>query len=690
MAKICVYLHGQLLSELALMPGQEYFAGRASQSDIHLSSERGISRQHVKFFEQDGVWHAHLLSKYGGMIFEEQSVEVLELRGTTRFSVPPYDFVFESQTEMVDATKPIHNIEGGSAPEESPEPADQSTHDKPSDSTFEPQVDSTPEPQSESAPESNGDQNDNEPSFSDRTVLAQPARLIPYLKVVNNKLKTEEVLKLEGTSWRVGRNPENEIVVNDSAISRNHLEISKRDEKYFVTDLGSSNGTQLNGLKIEPNAPQSLQSGDVLTVRHLEIILELHDSAYENQNAPLPVKFDDNSAAFETFDLVREENALENVNRESGTGIVVKMDSSWRAKWLAPEMIKKRVVPVGIAVLILSFVYVMSRSSTQPKSLKGQANSASTGGLSLGELTPEQKKQVIDFFNLAHNYYTERKYTLCLSQLQLMTQLTPFYLNSKELENLCQQGQIDEARALDREREKKEQQKTDEEVQANIAKCQKQLNASTTVSSMRSCLDEAIQLDPANPAVMNLLSQASIRQSQAQSQAQQAEEFRRRKREGQAIFSAAEDAYRNRNNRQALYEYRRFLSGGYPGLNQDDDVASRHLASIESGIEHEFTADLNECQGDISNNDLKNAIKACSDALNVRPGDPAAEDMKKRAYSRLSDEMRAIYQDSELEENMGNIDSAKDKWLKIIRESVPGEDYYEKAKNKLITYGVAM
>jgi hypothetical protein len=49
--------------------------------------------------------------------------------------------------------------------------------------------------------------------------------------------------------------------------------------------------------------------------------------------------------------------------------------------------------------------------------------------------------------------------------------------------------------------------------------------------------------------------------------------------------------------------------------------------------------------------------------------------------------MRLIYTDSVLEENLGNIESAKDRWRKILEISYTGSDYYRKAKSKLSKYG---
>lgn len=48
----------------------------------------------------------------------------------------------------------------------------------------------------------------------------------------------------------VGRSSENDIQISDEYISREHLRIRKQGDKYFVRDLGSENGTFVNGIQI--------------------------------------------------------------------------------------------------------------------------------------------------------------------------------------------------------------------------------------------------------------------------------------------------------------------------------------------------------------------------------------------------------------------------------------------------------
>jgi hypothetical protein len=67
-----------------------------------------------------------------------------------------------------------------------------------------------------------------------------------------------------GGSTRLGRAPDNEIVLPDAQASRHHAIINFDGARFEVVDLGSANGTAVNGHRID--GPVPLQSGDVITV----------------------------------------------------------------------------------------------------------------------------------------------------------------------------------------------------------------------------------------------------------------------------------------------------------------------------------------------------------------------------------------------------------------------------------------
>ncbi|HSM66294.1 MAG TPA: DUF3662 and FHA domain-containing protein [Ilumatobacteraceae bacterium] len=62
----------------------------------------------------------------------------------------------------------------------------------------------------------------------------------------------------------IGRLPECTVTVNDSNISRRHAEIRLGPTAYVVIDLGSTNGTMVNGIKITDE--HRLREGDIISV----------------------------------------------------------------------------------------------------------------------------------------------------------------------------------------------------------------------------------------------------------------------------------------------------------------------------------------------------------------------------------------------------------------------------------------
>ncbi|MEY3144099.1 MAG: Flp pilus assembly complex ATPase component TadA [Planctomycetota bacterium] len=75
-------------------------------------------------------------------------------------------------------------------------------------------------------------------------------------------------IEFGGDPISVGRHPDNQIQFNDDGLSRKHCVFERRPDGWWVTDLGSRNGTKLNGVRI---TTASLTSGDVVRIGNLEI-----------------------------------------------------------------------------------------------------------------------------------------------------------------------------------------------------------------------------------------------------------------------------------------------------------------------------------------------------------------------------------------------------------------------------------
>ena len=68
----------------------------------------------------------------------------------------------------------------------------------------------------------------------------------------------------------IGRDETCDIKLDDASVSRVHLEISQEEDKAWMTDLSSTNGTLINGVEVNR---RELQAGDVLRVGDISMRL---------------------------------------------------------------------------------------------------------------------------------------------------------------------------------------------------------------------------------------------------------------------------------------------------------------------------------------------------------------------------------------------------------------------------------
>ncbi|HEX9332941.1 MAG TPA: FHA domain-containing protein [Anaerolineales bacterium] len=68
---------------------------------------------------------------------------------------------------------------------------------------------------------------------------------------------------LEGDQITIGRDSTNGITINDAEISRRHARLTFQGGKYILEDLGSTNGTFVNGQRLA--GPRVLKPGEVVS-----------------------------------------------------------------------------------------------------------------------------------------------------------------------------------------------------------------------------------------------------------------------------------------------------------------------------------------------------------------------------------------------------------------------------------------
>lgn len=102
----------------------------------------------------------------------------------------------------------------------------------------------------------------------------------------------------------VGRNAQNDVVLASGQVSRQHARLTVQDGQVWLQDLGSANGTFVNGSRIA-DAPVALQLGDEVAFAELAFVVASEDLA-DGMDALAAVLTTPNTATTEVYTISHE------------------------------------------------------------------------------------------------------------------------------------------------------------------------------------------------------------------------------------------------------------------------------------------------------------------------------------------------------------------------------------------------
>lgn len=106
-----------------------------------------------------------------------------------------------------------------------------------------------------------------------RTEDAVPLISTTGPSVVRLRDKTGREYLLSGRTTRIGRFTDNDIVLDDTDVSRHHAVITNTGTGFVLTDLRSTNGVEVQGLRIRGSS--SLDDGDHISIGGCEFVFEI-------------------------------------------------------------------------------------------------------------------------------------------------------------------------------------------------------------------------------------------------------------------------------------------------------------------------------------------------------------------------------------------------------------------------------
>lgn len=94
----------------------------------------------------------------------------------------------------------------------------------------------------------------------------------------------------------VGRLSDNTLQIDDPSVSSYHAQLSLDGTEYVVADLGSTNGTRINGKAISEGEEHHLADGDVVLFGHIQTVYQSDTGVAR----PLPAEQEPSAVAAES------------------------------------------------------------------------------------------------------------------------------------------------------------------------------------------------------------------------------------------------------------------------------------------------------------------------------------------------------------------------------------------------------
>ncbi|MCB0347971.1 MAG: FHA domain-containing protein [Bdellovibrionales bacterium] len=649
MAKLLIFVNSKELDSITLDEAKEYIIGRAKDADINIR-DTTFSRKHLRLYYENN-WKVECLSKFADIQAATGSTKFLELVETTDFMIAQYRFSF--QLEVSDSKEQAleFNVEEDYL-EESELENQTPIEDEDTDVNFQ---------------------------------VTQPYLTITFSDQTVNKLK------LEGTEWTIGRTDEALVQINDSKASRKHCQISKDGNSFYVMDLGSSNGTYLNRRRMKANKIAPLNSGDIIRIGSTQLVFEMIDESFQSKLLSVPT-----DALKPQLPAVsaQPQNPYAALQVRSQGGLQTQGAVRIFSPAAGAKKDKKKFIAI-FCVTIATLAYLLKgEKTTNTSGVKNLASNVETRS-PFELLSKDNQDLVVRFYDQAYKLYIQGNYELALNETRKIHRLLPEtgYLDlavekdSKDLERL-----ITAAVELNRQkqaiqRSQEQQRQLVEEVNAIVSRCNTMARPGTNIQSARACLAPALELDPENQGAARIIARLEAEEETRRSLAAQRAYTAGQVDKGENLYQQAVNLEKNDRLLDAISAYNRHIASTLPDPNNLKEKSKERKQQISLELKKRIDVLMKEATTDYESKNYKDSIAKLTKALRLDPSVQEAKDLLGSVTNDLNKNMKTIYSDSVLEESLGNIESAKSLWKKIIDTDVASGDYYRKAKSKLKKYG---
>ncbi len=131
--------------------------------------------------------------------------------------------------------------------------------------------------------------------MQDGTINLEDYTKSDWTIMLNDRVITRFITH-EGNKLIIGRSPDADVVIDNTAISRHHSSLELRDGRHYLADMKSTNGTTVNGKKIASKVP--VTEKDVIFIGKFRLIQSAADDQHASSSYATAMDMDDEATVF--------------------------------------------------------------------------------------------------------------------------------------------------------------------------------------------------------------------------------------------------------------------------------------------------------------------------------------------------------------------------------------------------------
>lgn len=490
--------------------------------------------------------------------------------------------------------------------------------------------------------------------------------------------------RLEDGETFIGRDPKKcQIVLNDSEVSGVHAVIRKSNISCVLEDLNSSNGTLVNGERVNR---VSLNNNDEFLIGGVSFTVKYRSEFLKQENQTLmPVETNETVEVEEVVEIPAEEgdsfDALGGeISQEPQEKSIIKRI------WKDDKQRKKLVYGVVIAGLAYTFLAPEGDDAAKkPQVVKKEQPKKEVIDPNKKVLTPEVREQLSRYYQFGRKHFLEGRYREAIDEFEKIIKVDPnFNDNVASQLALAKEG----LRKIEENERKKQQELEEAERKKRVEELLQEAREfvkDRRIELAESRFSEIALIDPDNIEVPRLkLDIENWKKDIARKELEEAQKKAERSAKVQKL-QPGKTLFSQKEWFKAVAELEKFLK-----IEDMDDDLRKEGESMYDTAKTELSSTVNPLLGKarslVEGQDLKGAYETYYQILKIDPSNAEALNQTTDIKDQLTNKARKIYREAIISESLSLFQDAKEKFQEVQQISPVDSEYYKKATEKLKNY----